>query len=593
MRNPTSITTPKDAKLLSSSMTRAVFQWQQMGLFTVSLLLLPTANDGLISTQPPPSKQKQPQRQERATVTLVPPPGPFKWPIVGTLPDFFARGGVDGMCEVHESMYKDYGTVYGMSLAGDEELVVCDPRTFDEVLRKEGRFPVGAAEGVPTFTDYYKENDLKLAMKSSSRGPGWKEWRTSMNPDMVVMWETYLPSIADAAAKASAVAGSEVNKDGGRGNIDFEQFISRLAFDMFSAVLFGENPRTVDSSTAERDDVEFVKNTQKAFDATGALMSDPLAKMFGSDLYLDFVKSMDITFAFATRRTKTFAEKARREQRQHNEDDTATDRSGKCPIQGIKSTATDLLTNGKRNLSFVERLVGRNELSDNDISEVTPLLLMAGVDTTAYVMSWLYLNLASNPDAQEKLATELYDVLGGSDVTTAAQMESLPYLKACLRESHRLTPTAPISVKTLECDINIDVGDGTGRKCRVKAGRRISLNLRAFPMDPKYVKDPTKYTPERFLPEAIAKRRGTVSEIMDHPYFEDPFGRGKRKCLGGNVAHAEIMSATARLVQDWKISFPSSDNGVVERPQWKPKQKLMLKADPYPKLEMIPRTINL
>ena len=502
---------------------------------------------------------------------LVVPPSPMKWPVVGTLPDFFARGGVDGMCEVHESMYRDFGTVYSMSLMGDEELVLCDPRLFSEVGKKEGRFPIGGAEMVSTFADYYEENNLEMAKKSVTHTEEWKEWRKSLNPDMFVAWDTYLPSIAYAASVASEVAGREVNE----GKLSFEDFISRMAFDMFSAVLFGESPRTVDSDNADPDDIEFVKNTQKAFDITGALMSNPLEKVFGSQLYLDFVESMDKTFDFATQRSKSFVLQAQRDQNQVNssESDQVT---SKCPMQGMTYAATNLINQKKRyrNPTFVERLVKRGELSTNEIAETTGPLLMAGVDTTAYVMSWLYLNLASNLEVQDRLADELHRVLNGSDVTTTEQLDSLPYLRACIRESHRLTPSAPISVKKLTTDITID------GKYKVEAGRRISLNLRAFPMDPNYVQDPHQYKPERFLPEAIAAREGTMAEIIDHPLFEDPFGRGKRACLGGRVAYAEIMSSAARLIQDWEISLPSS------QVPWKPKQKLMLKASPYPRMEL-------
>ena len=34
--------------------------------------------------------------------TISQPPMPYKWPIVGTLPDFFARGGVDRLSEIYE-----------------------------------------------------------------------------------------------------------------------------------------------------------------------------------------------------------------------------------------------------------------------------------------------------------------------------------------------------------------------------------------------------------------------------------------------------------------------------------------------------------
>jgi len=220
---------------------------------------------------------------------------------------------------------------------------------------------------------------------------------------------------------------------------------------------------------------------------------------------------------------------------------------------------------------------------------------MAGVDTTAYVMSWLYLNLASNPDVQTKLAQELKQVLKGADVTTREQLDSLPYLRACIRESHRLTPPSPMSIKILEEDIDITVDSGSdqhlsrstdcGTVYRVKAGQRISLNLRGFPMDPKYVTNPKEYRPERFLPEAVASRRGTPSEIIDHVSFADPFGRGKRRCLGANIAMAEIAILAARMIQDWEIvlSDPS------KKGNWKPKQKLLLKADPYPAMKLASR----
>lgn len=557
---------------------------------TVALTLLTPATivNGLVS--PAPKRAARQKAQEGQGLELKEPPRPMKWPIVGTLPDFLARGGIDAFNEVHESMYNDYGPVYGMSILGNDELVVSDPLVFDYVMKNEGRLPVGAAEQVTTFRDYYKENDLQLALKSLSRGAEWKEWRRSLNKDMFVFWDKYLPDIAEAAASASAVAGKEIKS----GRLTFEDFNSRLAFDMFSSVLYGENPATTNAGKADPEDIVFVKNTQQAFDTTGALMADPVAKLFGSQLYQDFKTSMDVTFAMGLKKTSSFVQKARKDQQQQHDpldnlgataatqtasirETTSDGESSKCPIQGIKSAVMNSNSSSKSNPSFIERLVQRGELSDDDISQVSSPLLMAGVDTTAYVMSWLYLNLASNPEVQQRLAKELQDVLQGADITTKEQIEQLPYLRACVRESHRLTPSAPLSVKNLENDLDIVVN---GARYRVEAEHRISLNLRAIPMDPNYVDNPTQYKPERFLPEAIEARIGTPSELIDHPLFEDPFGRGKRRCLGGNVAYAEIYAAVARMVQDWDIKLPET---TVE---WKPKMDLMLKAYPYPKIEL-------
>lgn len=463
-------------------------------------------------------------------------------------------------------MYNDYGTVYGTSLMGEDELVICNPNVYDTVLRKEGKFPIGGAESVTTFVDYYTENNLTLAMKSSTHGPEWKEWRTSLDADMVAAWKSYLPAIADAAAKISNVAGYEVTE---QKNIAFVDFVSRSAFDLFSAVMYGTSPQTTSSLVSDDEGIEFVKATQNAFDLTGEILTNPLEKVFETDTYKKFKVNMDKTFSFGYKQAFEYAERVQEEQEAEKVMEGASDES-KCPVQSLK------------NMPYVARLVKRNKLTIDEIASTSGPLLMAGVDTTAYVMSWLYLNLAFNPEVQTTLAQELKSVLNGADVTTSEQMDSLPYLKACIRESHRLTPPTPLTAKKLENDVDII---DNGNSYRAKAGTRISLNLRAFPMDPKYVDDPSAYRPERFLPPAIEGRRGTPSEVIDHSSFADPFGRGKRRCLGSNVAVAEIVVLTARLVQDWEISLSDP----MQAAQWQPKQKLMLKADPYPDMTLTRR----
>jgi cytochrome P450 len=135
--------------------------------------------------------------------------------------------------------------------------------------------------------------------------------------------------------------------------------------------------------------------------------------------------------------------------------------------------------------------------------------------------------------------------------------------------------------KTLREDVDMVVAKNT---YRIPAGMRVSLNLRAHPMDPRFVDDPSSYVPERFLPDAVLARAGTPSgAALDHPCFADPFGRGKRRCLGSNLAIAEISVLAARMIQDYEVSL------VDPRAEWRPKQKLMLMADPYPDIKLVRR----
>jgi cytochrome P450 len=473
-------------------------------------------------------------------------------------------------------MYREYGNIFAMSQLGADQIILCDPRAYDTVLRAEGKFPIGAAESVDTFVNYYRENNVTMGIKSTSHGPEWKEWRSQLDPDLYVAWQSYLPMIAKAASQISKVAGNEISgSDINRDRVKFADFISRSAFDMFYSVMYGESPQTTNSALVKPKDIEFVKASKTAFDLTGIMLTNPFEKIFQTDTFRKFNVNMDKVMEFGKEKTLEYARQVREESAlvaEATTDEGAVEEGGrKCPVQALKMV----------NISLFRRLMER-DIPDDELGTITGPMLMAGVDTTAYVMSWLYLNLASNPDVQTKLANELKSVLNGADITTAEQINSLPYLKACIRESHRLTPNAVVQAKTLEKDVDVVVD---GKTYRANAGTRICLNLCAFTWDEKYVDVPLEYRPERFLADAIEARKGTPSEIVDHPAFEDGFGRGKRRCIGANVAKAEIVILAARLIQDWEITLVDPS----QKDCWEPKQYLMLKAEPYPELKLTRR----
>merc|ERR1712194_999262 len=267
---------------------------------------------------------------------------------------------------------------------------------------------------------------MGVASGSVSNGPDWKEWRQATSPDMSGLWETYLPTIAETCAQISKIAGREVSIEQ---NMEFgTDFLSRAAFDMFSAVLYGESPHTTNSRLVSPQDLEFVVATQRAFDITGQLMTNPIHKFLKSNLYDQFVLNMDRTFQFATDRTQEFAEEAveaRHQQQQQqqqekelvgisappttttssisNDEDNTTRSTGSgggtsgCPIAAIKAATSSSSSNLSQrtdrqkkksidtqfsNPSFVERLIHREQLSMEEISESIAPLLMAGLDTT-------------------------------------------------------------------------------------------------------------------------------------------------------------------------------------------------------------------
>lgn len=62
-------------------------------------------------------------------------------------------------------------------------------------------------------------------------------------------------------------------------------------------------------------------------------------------------------------------------------------------------------------------------------------------------------------------------------------------------------------------------------KLTIKAGTVVYVNCIGFHYDPKYFPEPTKFNPDRFLPENINKIK---------PYTFLPFGDGPRVCIGND-----------------------------------------------------------
>lgn len=67
--------------------------------------------------------------------------------------------------------------------------------------------------------------------------------------------------------------------------------------------------------------------------------------------------------------------------------------------------------------------------------------IIAGVDTTSTTFFQLLFNLANNPEKQTILRQEILSILPKKDSElTAETMNSLPYLRACMKESQRYSP---------------------------------------------------------------------------------------------------------------------------------------------------------
>jgi cytochrome P450 family 110 len=155
-------------------------------------------------------------------------------------------------------------------------------------------------------------------------------------------------------------------------------------------------------------------------------------------------------------------------------------------------------------------------------------LLLAGHETTATSLAWVFHRVLGRPDVLEKLRAERARVTGGRSVEPE-QVGALEYLDAVIKETARLNPVVPEIGRRLKAPMRIG---GHELPAGVVAGPCIYLAHRR----PDVWADPERFQPERFV------------GARPSPYAFFPFGGGVRRCLGAAFASYEMKVVLAEVL---------------------------------------------
>ncbi|KAI0642931.1 cytochrome P450 [Trametes meyenii] len=148
--------------------------------------------------------------------------------------------------------------------------------------------------------------------------------------------------------------------------------------------------------------------------------------------------------------------------------------------------------------------------------------------------------LLKNPETLRKLRDEIDTKLGGRRFTTQ-DLNTLPYLIAVMRETLRLSPTAPARTVAPFEDTVI------GGKYFVEKGASIIVNTIDCQRDPKvWGDDADEFKPERMLD-------GKYEALPRNAW--QAFGYGMRACIGGAFAWQEGQIALVTILQHFDLAM--------------------------------------
>ena len=175
-------------------------------------------------------------------------------------------------------------------------------------------------------------------------------------------------------------------------------------------------------------------------------------------------------------------------------------------------------------------------MTDQQVRDEAMTIFLAGHETTANALTWMWYLLSGAPDVEATLHAEVDRVLQGR-LPTLADLASLPYVERVVTEAMRLYPPAWIVGRRAIAEYQL--GDYV-------APPRSILVMSPYVMqrDPRFYADPERFDPDRWTPEFRAA-------LPKFAYF--PFGGGPRQCIGESFAWMELILLVATIAQQRRL----------------------------------------
>ncbi|KAI2636529.1 cytochrome P450 [Hypomontagnella submonticulosa] len=191
-----------------------------------------------------------------------------------------------------------------------------------------------------------------------------------------------------------------------------------------------------------------------------------------------------------------------------------------------------------------------HELTDAELIANSDLLMVAGSETTATLLSGVTYWLLRTPHALKRATEEVRNAFDSEDsITFNGVRAKLPYMSACLEEALRLFPPVPLSLsRTVPKGPPVQIAGLTIPEKTIVGVHHLS----AYHSELNFHRA-QEFIPERWLPESTTNPAS--------PFYNDrrdahrPFSFGPRDCIGRNLANHEMRLIMARVLWNFDMSL--------------------------------------
>ncbi len=370
----------------------------------------------------------------------------------------------------------------------------CDPEMITELLIGEGR-KSPKAKFTKDILGSAVGNSMMLA-----EGEKWKQQRRRYSP---LFAARNLPRLAEHFAETGQEVADSLSEH--QGPVDVTQIAPASTLTNITRVMFSGNADVTSEQIRKglKEYFDYISDLS-LFDIMGLPKWLPRKKWFMSSAPVSDMRAL----------ARKVIDERRAENREEPEDflDMMID-ALKTDFEDIETTVDNLLT-----------------------------FVVAGHETSANAMAWGYYLLAINPWVQGVIREEILDARPTGKIEYA-DLEKMPILRAHIKETLRLYPSAAFFARDADKDMDI-------KGVKIAKGDALFFPVYSLHRNAQLWDRPNEYRPERFLNQKYPRGQ----------YI--PFGDGPRVCIGAQYAETEIMVLMASVLR--QIAFSVSDNPLPE-----------------------------
>ncbi|PNS17682.1 Isotrichodermin C-15 hydroxylase [Sphaceloma murrayae] len=240
-------------------------------------------------------------------------------------------------------------------------------------------------------------------------------------------------------------------------------------------------------------------------------------------------------------------------------------------MQRVEGYVRKLVEDADVNDATYQARLLKSGLTKDEIAAQCMDLMFAGTDSSGMNMSTFCWQMAKHPEAYAKLKAE---ILQSKREDPNYDPATLPYLRACIKETLRLSMANPTRLPRVVPDggwlytPSDDFSFSGSRSSKhpqrsyfLPAGTLVSCQIHTLHHNPSVFPKPFEFEPERWMDSSH-----DLLDKMTRDFI--PFSLGSRQCIARNLAMAELNLACAAVIESGVLDGAKNVGDRIEILEW-------------------------